>query len=263
MLLAGKKNTRTLVVIMAATVILGFMIARYYYRSFDRSVDPRIAEARELYSDYNRLAMEGDYLQIFRLLDSIEKIYLATEHYRNSFEVGVLHNNRAAAMLTIALHRESIPPAADPFPDVEFDSLVLMAETHIREAMGIYRQWQKDFKDQTEEEIGSMITPVFMIGLEDLPAEKRGKHLERRVREIMDALVENDRRLSVCYSNLGLVCRHQGNIREAAENYGQALELWERNLEAENNLNLLLGRPLKKRNLLQRLFPPERETAGE
>ena len=74
------------------------------------------------------------------------------------------------------------------------------------------------------------------------------------------ALKETDRRLSVCYTNLGVIERTRGNYQEAIMNYEKALNLWDRNLEAENNLNRLLGRPIKKRNLLQKLFPPDRET---
>ena len=261
MFLSGKKNTRTLIVVMAITVILGIIVARYYYRSLNHSIDPRIAGARELYTSYNRHALEGDYKAIFRLLDSIESIYLATEHYRNSFEVGVLHNNRAAAILTIALHRESIPPAADPFSDAGFDSLVSMAEIQLLKAVEIYRHWQGIYRGHTDEEIKSRIAAGFIKELKDYPAKTAERYMERRVREIMDATLENDRRLSVCYSNLGLVCRHRGEIREAADHYQKALKLWDRNLEAENNLNILLGRPMKKRNLLQKLFPPERESA--
>jgi hypothetical protein len=44
----------------------------------------------------------------------------------------------------------------------------------------------------------------------------------------------------------------------AAFYYNNAIELWDRNLTAENNLNILLNRPQKKRNLIQTLFPPEK-----
>ncbi|MCK4748009.1 MAG: tetratricopeptide repeat protein, partial [Bacteroidales bacterium] len=69
----------------------------------------------------------------------------------------------------------------------------------------------------------------------------------------------NNRRLSVCHTNLGVIYRHQGAYVEAAEEYQKALALWDRNLEAENNLNKLLNKPLKKRNMMQKLFPPNRE----
>ena len=35
-------------------------------------------------------------------------------------------------------------------------------------------------------------------------------------------------------------------------------ELWDRNLTAKNNLNVLLGQPMEKRNVIQRMFPPDR-----
>ena len=70
--------------------------------------------------------------------------------------------------------------------------------------------------------------------------------------------METDRRVSVCYTNLGIILRSRDDNEGAAEMYIKALELWEMNLEAENNLNRLLGRPLKKRNIIQKLFPPEK-----
>ena len=73
------------------------------------------------------------------------------------------------------------------------------------------------------------------------------------------ALLENNRRLSVCYTNLGLISRFQGNYEDAVKQYEKALALWDRNLDAENNLNKLLNRPIKKRNIIQTLFPPEKD----
>ena len=82
--------------------------------------------------------------------------------------------------------------------------------------------------------------------------------IEQRIREIEASLRENDRRLSVCRTNLGIIYRMQGSYEEAVRQYELAISLWDRNLEAENNLNRLLNRPLKKRNIIQKMFPPEK-----
>jgi len=256
----GKRNIRILIMAMSAVVIVGFTVAGYYYRNLNRSVDPRIREARRLYEDYNRFAVAGDYELIFLLLDSIEEIYTATEHYRNSFETGVLHNNRAAAMLTIALHRESISPSVDPFPGTGFDSLLSTAEAHILKAIDIYRGWQDFYAGEPEDSITLVMGGGFMKGLEDVPPGLADRYMKKRIHEILDAAVENDRRLSVCYSNLGLIWRHRGDYAKAAVHYQKALEMWDQNMEAENNLNLLLGKPPRQKNLLQKLFPPGKMT---
>jgi hypothetical protein len=49
------------------------------------------------------------------------------------------------------------------------------------------------------------------------------------------------------------------DYEKAINNYQKAIDLWDQNLTAENNLNILLGKPLKKRNLIQKLFPPKRK----
>jgi len=48
-------------------------------------------------------------------------------------------------------------------------------------------------------------------------------------------------------------------VKPARELYGKYNKLaWEDNLSAENNLNRLLGLPLRERNLIHKLFPRER-----
>jgi tetratricopeptide (TPR) repeat protein len=244
---------------MLSVVTIGILIARSYYKDINRSVDPRIVHARELYAGYDIHAHSGDYYAIFGLLDSIEEIYHATAHYRDAFEVGVIENNRAAAMLTIALYRDSIPEAADPFAGVPTDSLVSLASYHVHRAISTYERWNLKFSDKSREEMREMIQPGFVKGLEGFEEEMTRSYLETRIREMESAQVENQRRLSVCYSNLGLVHRYRGEYETAAAQYMKAIELWNRNLDAENNLNILLNKPLRKRNFIQKLFPPDKE----
>jgi len=252
-------SIRTLVLAMVAIVIIGVLVARSYYGNINRSVDPRIAEARELYSRYDQSARTGDYYQIFALLDSIQQIYMDTRHYRVSFEMGVLENNRAAALLTIALYADSIPRSRNPFHGREADSVVLLARSHALMAIDTYETWNREFEGKSGEQILEMIEPEFTEGLGHSEPDQIRKFLLNRVREIETALRENNRRLSVCYTNLGVIYRHQGAYVEAVEQYEKALELWDRNLDAENNLNKLLNKPIKKRNIIQKLFPPSRE----
>ncbi|MDF1575428.1 MAG: hypothetical protein P1P86_09580 [Bacteroidales bacterium] len=260
---AAQRSTGRLVGIMAVIVVAGILVARAYYGNLNRNVDPRILHARELYEQYDSDARSGDYFRIFVLLDSIAAIYRETPHYAGSFELGVLHNNRAAALLTIALYRDSIPDAVNPFTDLPPDSLVSMAETNIRTAMDIYRGWNERFEGKEEEEIRQMIGEEFMQGMEQRHTGQADKYLDNRVKEISNALLENQRRLSVCYTNLGLVNRIRKDYTEAVTQYEQAIDLWDRNLDAENNLNKLLGRPVKKRNLIQKMFPPKKEISSK
>ena len=247
-----------LILIMIAVVIIGILIAKSYYGNSNRSIDPRIVEARELYSKYDNYAQRGNYYRVFSLLDSIEDIYSAIRHYERSFELGVLYNNRAAAYLTVSMFADTIPEALNPFTDLSSDSLYSLAQMNLLKAILIYESWVEKFSSLSVEQISKKIIPKFLEGLDSVSPALEAKYVEARAKDIEKALIENDRRLSVCYTNLGVVFRQTGAYKEAVEHYEKALKLWDRNLDAENNLNLLLGRPAKKRNLIQKLFPPER-----
>lgn len=246
------KNTRALVIIMCALVLSGIIISYFYYKSVNESVDPRIVEARTLYEKYNLYAQNSDFDDIFSLMDSIESIYSSIDHYKNSYEVGVLYNNRSASYLTMTLIAE------DAETDVQ-DSLIDLAEAASSISINIYSQWLEDFQKKTSEEIENLIKPDFFIGLESYDAEEQHKFLSNRIKEMKNAQLETPRRLSVSYTNMGVIYRHRLQYEAAAKSYQKAIELWDRNLTAENNLNILLGRPIKKRSLIQKLFPPERD----
>lgn len=259
---ATQRSVGRLVGIMAIIVVAGILIARNYYGNMNRNVDPRIVPARELYEQYDSYARSGDYYRIFALIDTISEIYGIIPHYIESYEVGVLLNNRAAAMLTIALYGDSIPESANPLFELSPDSVVTMAENNIRVAIALYEGWHMRFEGRDDKEIRQMIEPEFMDGLELTDPHLADKYLENRVKEIENSLIENQRRLSVCHTNLGLVYRLREQYPEAMAQYEMAMALWDRNLDAENNLNRLLGRPLKKRNFIQKMFPPEKELSN-
>ncbi|MGM0666580.1 MAG: tetratricopeptide repeat protein [Bacteroidota bacterium] len=258
MVLFKNKATGALIVIMIALVISGLFIAKKYYGSVNRAVDPRIVPARELYAKYDNYAREGDYHKIFALLDSVESVYKDYPHYENSFELGVIHNNRAAAYITIFLFGDSIRADYNPFSEIDPDSLLNMAEAEVNKAISLYEGWLEKYGASSSEDIREMIDDDFK---RKMPAQDPAileKFLEARAEEIIRAVEETDRRLSVCYTNLGVIKRQRGEYEQAVRCYEKALGLWDRNLSAENNMNILLGKPLKKRNIIQKMFPPEK-----
>ena len=247
------KPTRALVLIMSALVFISILISHQYYKGINDAVDPRIKEARVLYEKYNDFAKTSSFDSIFILMDSIEAGYSVYPHYRNSFEIGVLYNNKAASYLTMALYTDSISNQHG-----KQDSIFSVAEKMVNKSIAVYTDWLNTFGDKSREEIKNLIEPDFYKGLEQYPGELQEEFINSRIEEIREAQLETKRRLSVSYTNLGIIKRHRMQYEEAAKHYKTALDLWDRNMTAENNLNRLLGRPLEKRNFIQKLFPPER-----
>jgi len=247
----SNRKTIALIAIMGVLVLSGFIISHFYYDSVNASVDPRVVPARELYEKYNHFAQLGQYDSVFWLLDKIESRYHDIDHYKSSFEVGVLHNNRAATFLTLALYKTDISENVQ-------DSLMNMAEKHAQRSIGIYERWLGRFDSKDEKQIRSIISKEFLAGMASYSTEVQERFLNHRVKEILSAQIETKRRLSVAYTNLGIVNRYRLQYEVAVRNYKKAIDMWDRNLTAENNLNILMGRPQKNRNLIEKMFPPER-----
>lgn len=248
-------------VIMVILVAAGLFVSRVYYQNVNESVDPRIVEARKLYEKYNAYAENNNFNAIFRLLDSVECIYAGIGHYKESFEMGVTANNRAAVYLTLAMHQDSIdvPENSEYLLEYSRDSLLNTAEYHLHKAIRIYQNWREKYGDLSKNACEKRIKSDFLSGLEDYSKEDQQKYLENRVDVFLDNQVEIDRRLSVSYTNLGVIYRLEENYDQAIDAYAKAIELWDRNMTAENNLNVLLGRPKKKQNFIHKLFPPDRD----
>ncbi len=239
------------IIIMAILVIAVIVFAKIYYNNKNNAKDPRIEKALVLYGNYNNYIEKHNYQDVLLLLDTIEQIYEAVDHYRNSYEMGVLNNNRGAVNLTIALH--------------EYDSgeirnnYLIKAEKYFKKSINIYTNWMNNFGTLEKDELNNKIKPSFSAAQPAFKGRDEEKIRLSRVDDLLLAQTETPRRMSVCYTNLGIINRHFHQFEEALACYEKALALWDDNHTAKNNLNILLGRPLEKQNLLRKLFPPERE----
>ncbi len=254
-----KFTKRALILTMSALVLIGFGIASLYYEMQNEKIDPRIIDARKLYKKYDQYAEENDFTAVFHLLDSVEDVYRKYPHYRNSYEIAVLENNRAAVWLSMAIHANNQPVSLDGVTILSKDSLLQNARYHVKSAISDYEKWLDKFGEMDRNAIKKQIESTFFIGLNENDAEKRLDYLNNRVDEILKAQLENKRRLSVALTNYGIIFRHEEKYMEAISLYEKALELWDQNLAAKNNLNILLGRPIEKRNFIQKMFPPEKD----
>jgi len=242
-----EKNTITVVAVMVAIVIIGLVVAWNYYGSINNSEDPRVVMAKNIYKRYDKLANENKYIEILSLLDSMSNIYNKHDDYRNSYEMGVVYNNRVAVLITIALFETN--------DSLVKDSLLILAKKDALAAINIYNDWTSEFGTLTEVQIRAKVEPIYMASNNEFEIEKIEQYVNKRIRDIELAQTETPRRLSVCYTNLGIIFRHQGSYEEAINSYQKALELWSSNLTAENNINVILGRPIKERSVLEKLFP--------
>ena len=246
------KPVRDLVITMVVVAIVGMGIAWFHYKRINDSIDPRIKHARVLYGKYDNFTELSSYDSIFLLMDTIESIYNSTDHYKNSYEKAVLYNNRAAAYLAMSMQagNDSLLSARLP--------LLESSEKSALTSINIIQNWNENFDQKEETVIRDLIRTGFLKGMDEYDAKEKERYLKYRVKELLEAQVENSRRLSVAYTNLGMVKRYQKRYDSAAIFYKKAVDLWDRNLTAENNLNILLNRPQKKRTLIQKLFPPNK-----
>lgn len=229
---------------------IGIAIAWVYYGNINRSVDPRVRQAHIMYGRYNVYASENNAEMVLAVLDSIEDIYLSVPHYRDSYEMGVVYNNRASVFLSKALSDSIIEEIRQHY--------FSLSERYLNKSLSYYTRWINLFGDKSEEEISTIVN-------EEFPADgslSKNKNLDAiirsRIKEIRTAQLEMPRRMSVSYTNLGIIRRHENKPEEAIQYYIKALELWDQNHVAKNNMNILFGKPIEKQSVLKKLFPPER-----
>jgi tetratricopeptide (TPR) repeat protein len=249
------KNRRAFILGMIALSFIVISFSYFYYKGINSSKDPRVTSARELYEKYNNYAVQNDFVNVFALLDSVEYIYKGVNHFTESFEVGVLYNNRAATYLTMAIY-ENAPEA---YMLLSKDSLLQLAQISVQKSIIIYENWLEKYSEKNSDQIISILDKDYLLGLEQYTEKDISRFVKNRIKEIETAQYETERRLSVAYTNLGIIYRHKEQYEQTIESYQKAIELWDQNLTAENNLNILLGKPLKKRNIIQKLFPPKRK----
>lgn len=235
---------------MVVLVAIGIAVAWVYYGNINRAVDPRVRQAQVMYGRYNVYASENNAEMVLALLDSIEDIYLSVPHYKGSFEIGVVHNNRASVFLTMALS-DSVVEEIRQF-------YFSLSEKHLNESLSFYTRWIDLFGDKSEEEITGFVHEEFSADGSLSKNKNLDAIIRRRVNEIITAQLEMPRRMSVSYTNLGIIRRHENKPEEALDYYIKALELWDQNHVAKNNINVLFGDPIEKQSFIRKLFPPER-----
>ncbi len=240
---------RTIFITMVGVVIIGVIIAKIYYHNINAAEDPRVIKAKHLYEKYNVLVEKNDYQGVFQILDSIAGIYSQFPDYQESFEMGVVLNDVGAAWLNTALFKAQ---------EAEKQSLMDSAKQYCEKAAIIYNNWISEFEKLSKKDISNLVNTYYNANDTCFKDKNLERIKKKRIEDIIAAQKETPRRLSVAYSNLGIICRHNMNYDKAMEYYKKALALWKDNYSAKNNINILLGRDLEERSAFDKLFPKEK-----
>ena len=237
-------RSKKLIAIMVIISVICILIAHFYYKNLNSTLDPRTNKIQELYKNYSKYVNNNDFVKVLAVLDSIEYEYNKIEHYKQSYEIGVVYTNKSAVYLTMALYVTQDEDERTGFLNVSEEFLNIGIE--------YYTIWENKYRNLNEAELKDLVSSEFAGTTEQ-------KIIDRRIKDIKLALREINRRYSVAYTNLGIVRRHQMKQIEAVECYKKAIEYWENNYMAKSNLSVLLGGEPIKRSFLQKLFPPKRE----
>lgn len=244
-------GTRKILAITISVALLAVVFAFFYYRGVNRAEDPRVAEARRYMSEYDRLAGGKDSYTRFNLLDSAGLIYRSVPGYSNSWEHGVIYNNKCSGLLLMALYDSTIT-------ETEKETLLELSVIYCDSSIAVYNRWLGEWEELPDEEVSDRVLAEMDASDSAFAGLNFNRVSEKRIKDVMLARVETPRRLSVSYTNKATAYRHLMMQDSALAYYDRALALWKDNRTAESNLSVLMGGEPLKPGLIKTLFPPDR-----
>ena len=244
------KQTKKVLVGIFIIICISVLVAYIYYNGKNKAEDPRIVQTKYMFGQFDRLMKENSFSSALPLLDSIEIILVKVPGYKESYELGIVYNNRGSAYLGMALYGSK--DSAERF------RLLETAKRNIDSSISIYNTWLSKNRVLSKNEF--LINEKTFFSENDVAFKGRNYNriLRKRAEDLVLAQKETPRRLSVCFTNLGIILRHQYKLNEAVESYIKAIELWKDNYTARNNFNVLMGNPPKDRSIIDKLFPPDK-----
>jgi hypothetical protein len=232
--------------------VIAVIFAILHYRGINRSEDPRVAKARQMMAEYDRVSGGSNSYDFFSLLDSSAAIYESVPGYENSYEKGVIANNRCSGLLVMAIYDSQLN-------DSLRRSLIDLSMSWCDSSIAIYNAWKNEWGRLTEEELRQKLGITMLADDPAFQGHKFRRIFEKRVEDIILAQLETDRRLSVSYTNKATAFRHLMMQDSALHYYQEALALWSHNRTAESNLSVLMGGDPVKPGIIESLFPPDRK----
>ena len=244
------KQTKYLLLGISIISGLSFLIAYIYYDGKNKAEDPRIVKTKYLFKEYEDLIKENKFDKALSVLDSVDSILKKVPGYKTSFEPGIVLNNRGSAYLSMALYKTT--------DSLERTIFLSFAKKNLDSSIVVYTNWLNKNEKLSKDELLNNEKPYFSVNNPEFRDRDYNKILNKRIDDLILAKNETPRRLSVSYTNLGIVLRHQYKQNEAVECYIKAIKLWKDNYTARNNFNVLMGKPPEDRSIIDQLFPPEK-----
>jgi tetratricopeptide (TPR) repeat protein len=244
-------QTKKILIGILIIVGISFLVAYIYYNGKNNAEDPRIVQTKYLFRKFDELMKSNYFSSALPLTDTIESIFINVPGYMESYEPGILYNNRGSAYLGMALYSTE--------DSIERIRLLGLAKINIDSSIVIYNTWLDKYGSLSKDELTIYVKPFFHENDDAFKGKNYKKIIKKRVADLVLAQKETPRRLSVCYTNLGIILRHQYKQDDAVESYIKAIKLWKDNYTARNNFNVLMGKPPKDRSIIDQLFPPDKK----
>ena len=245
------KGTRVILAITLSVSTVAIIFAFFYYRTINRAADPRVKKAGEYLQLFDKVSGSKESIDSFYLLDSAAAVFSSLPDYRQSFENGVIYNNKCSSLLINAIYDTSIS-------ENEKNVLLSLSIKYCDSSIAVYKKWLADWEDLTPQEIERRIKPYMQPDDLAFKGFNYDRIISRRIKDIGLAGIETRRRLSVSLTNRGMIFRHMMMPDSSIKCYTEALELWEDNRIAKSNLNVLMGGEPVKPGIIESLFPPDR-----
>lgn len=244
------RGTKVILIITLSVAFTAALFAYFYYSTINRSEDPRVLEARILLNEYDKITSFQNPSVVFRKLDSAMVIFRSFPDYKQSFETGVIYNNKCSSLLMKALYDTTLGKN-------EKETLLNLALEYCDSGIYIYKGWITEWGSLTRDEISDKLHS-YMKSEDPFLSHNFERIFSRRIRNIMMAQTETPRRLSVSLTNKGTILRHMMKPDSARVMYSEALSLWKENRTAKSNMSVLSGGEPLKPSVIESLFPPDK-----